>query len=286
MKKFDITICVNPKARQAQGSTGEQIKKLLIKAGLSCNSLNPARLKDAPEHALGSTLIAVGGDGTVNCVAAAAIKHDRKLGVVPQGTFNHFAKDIGLPLDIEAAVAVIVRAKTKSIDFGMVNDQIFLNNSVIGFYPLIVSKKEQLRARYGKWPALLVSAYKVLTKAKSYHVVMTINGKELALKTMMVMVANNKYDLTGIGLANRSHIDQGQLYVYVIKPQRLVNMLGVSVRLLAGRAKGSDFDRYNASELHISCAKANLRVALDGETTSLSTPLHYKIQHQALRVVC
>lgn len=286
MKKFDITICVNPKAKQAQGSTGEQIKKLLISAGLSCNSLNPAHLKDTPEHALGSTLIAVGGDGTVNSVAAVAIKHNRKLGVVPQGTFNHFAKDVGLPMDIEAAVAVIVRGKTRSIDFGVVNDHVFLNNSVIGFYPLLVAKKEQLRPRYGKWPALVVSGYKVLTTAKNYHVVVAINGKELKLKTMMVLVANNKYDLTGIGLASRNRIDQGQLYVYVIKPQRLISMLRVSIRLLAGRAKSNDFDRYNASELSVELNKSSVRVALDGEVTNLATPLRYTSQSKALRVVC
>ncbi len=90
-----------------------------------------------------SVLAAAGGDGTVSTVAATAVKLDRTLGIIPAGTLNHFAKDTGIPLNIEEAVSVLKSGITALIDTGEINGRIFLNNSSIGLYPKVVKKREK-----------------------------------------------------------------------------------------------------------------------------------------------
>src|SRR6266850_4101350 len=109
-------------------------------------------------------VVAAGGDGTVNGVASALAGSNTPLGVIPLGTLNHFAKDLHLPLDLDAAVSVIAARHVKKVDVGVVNDRVFVNNSSIGVYPSIVVEREELRRRrgYGKWRALAVATAHVL----------------------------------------------------------------------------------------------------------------------------
>ena len=101
-----------------------------------------------------AVVVAGGGDGTVNAVASILLGRDMALGVLPLGTLNHFAKDLGIPLDIEAATRTIFQGRQVSVDVGEVNDRIFLNNSSLGIYPRIVRYREAQRAQgQNKWIA-------------------------------------------------------------------------------------------------------------------------------------
>ena len=92
-------------------------------------------------------IVAGGGDGTINAVAAAVIDSNKTLGILPLGTMNHLAKDLGLPLDVEGAVKTIIEGEVVHIDVGKVNDHIFLNNSSLGLYPNIVREREKHQDR-------------------------------------------------------------------------------------------------------------------------------------------
>jgi diacylglycerol kinase family enzyme len=95
-------------------------------------------------------IVAGGGDGTLNAVAAATIDSGKTLGVLPLGTLNHFAKDLGIPLDLEGAVGAIVAGHAVRVDVGEVNGHLFLNNASLGLYPRIVRERErQQRAGNG-----------------------------------------------------------------------------------------------------------------------------------------
>src|SRR5205085_4914339 len=99
------------------------------------------------------TIVAAGGDGTINAVAAEVADSGRTLGVLPLGTLNHFAKDLGIPLDLERAVQVITRGRVAPVDVAEVNGRVFVNNSSLGIYPHIVSMRrhQQERLARGKW---------------------------------------------------------------------------------------------------------------------------------------
>lgn len=121
----------------------------------------------APEAA-GSdadVVVAGGGDGTVNTVAAALAGTDKRLGVLPLGTLNHFARDLGLPLDLAGAVAVIAAGHTESVDVGRVNHSIFINNASIGMYSRVVLVREAQRRRgWSKWLAMALAMLKVFRR--------------------------------------------------------------------------------------------------------------------------
>ena len=81
------------------------------------------------------TVVAGGGDGTISSVAAALIGKDKRLGILPFGTMNHFAKDLFIPLELEGAIGTIVAGHETKVDVGEVNGEIFINNSSLGLYP-------------------------------------------------------------------------------------------------------------------------------------------------------
>jgi len=104
-------------------------------------------------------LVAGGGDGTINAVASQIVGTGKKLGVLPLGTLNHFAKDIRIPMDIEEAARVIIGGRTAEIDVGEVNGLLFLNNSSLGLYPSLVRDREAKQRRgFAKWLAFLGAA--------------------------------------------------------------------------------------------------------------------------------
>lgn len=122
-------------------------------------------------------LVAGGGDGTVSSVAHALVGSDAAMGVLPLGTLNHFARDLGLPLDIEAAARVIATRQTLCVDVGEVNGRSFVNNSSLGLYARLVAETTK-RERSGlyRWIAHAVAAVRVWSRYyRRLHV--TLRGK-------------------------------------------------------------------------------------------------------------
>jgi len=101
-------------------------------------------------------IIVGGGDGTISAAAAELADAGTRLGILPLGTLNHFAKDLNLPISIDDAVGVIATGETRCVDVGEVNGHIFINNSSIGIYPYLVLDRERKQRRQGlsKWPAM------------------------------------------------------------------------------------------------------------------------------------
>ena len=104
------------------------------------------------------TIVAGGGDGTVNSIAAVLAGSEKTFGVLPFGTLNHFAKDLHIPLDLPGAVRTIIEHHVTAVDVGEVNGRVFVNNSSLGIYPHIVHRRavEQVRLKLGKWSAFCV----------------------------------------------------------------------------------------------------------------------------------
>ncbi|MEO7242957.1 MAG: diacylglycerol kinase family protein, partial [Variovorax sp.] len=123
-------------------------------------------------------VVAGGGDGTVSSVAAALAGSDITLGVLPLGTLNHFAKDLGLPLELDAAVRCIVAGQSTRVDVGEVNGRVFINNSSLGLYPDIVRERERQQKRIGrgKWPALLWASVSALRRYPFLDVRLNVQG--------------------------------------------------------------------------------------------------------------
>ena len=234
-----------------------------------------------------SIVAAGGGDGTVNSVVAGILGSSSALGVLPLGTLNHFAKDLGIPSDLPQAVAIIAAGHVGEIDIGFVNDAVFVNNSSIGIYPSIVEAREALRAEgHRKWPAMAIATLRVLRRSRGVTVTIEIDGGQRTLRTPFVFVGNNEYRIDGIGIGSRERLDDGRLFVYLAPRLRARHLPLLLLKALAGRARQSgDFTIVPATELWIEMSKTrHLRVAVDGDVRTLRTPLHSRAGPKSLRV--
>lgn len=234
-------------------------------------------------------IVAAGGDGTVSAVAGALIGHTIPLAVIPLGTLNHFAKDIGMPVgDLADAVRAIAAYQTKRIDVGELNGRIFINNSSIGLYPEIVLVRDAVRRTTGtgKWSAMVRAAARVLRRFPLLRVRIATRERVLIAKTPFVFIGNNAYTLNLFELGGRAALDRGQLSLYMVRSTSRLKMFWLMVRAILQRLDAiADFEAHAISEAVVGTGKRLLKVALDGEVQMMAPPLHYRSRPQALRIV-
>jgi diacylglycerol kinase family enzyme len=251
-----------------------------------------AAMTDAARQALDSGMpivVAGGGDGTINAVASVLVGTGVAFGVLPLGTLNHFAKDVGIPLVLGAAVANIAHGVRKNVDVGTVNGQIFLNNSSLGLYPDIVRdrEKQQTRLGRGKWLAAAWATIGALRRYPFLSVRLTLDDGQLqARRTPFVFIGNNEYTMQGFSIGARARLDTGKLSLYVAQRPGRLGLLRLGWCALWGRlAQERDFDVLSAQSLDIETRHKRIRVATDGEVTIMATPLRYTIRPGALSVI-
>lgn len=233
------------------------------------------------------TIVAGGGDGTINAVASALIDTDKTLGVLPLGTLNHFAKDLKIPLDLEGAVKTIIANHVVSVDAGEVNGYIFLNNSSLGLYPRLVHEREQKqRLGHGKWPAFVWAAFSVMRRYPLLDVRFRVDGKEISSRTPFVFVGNNEYEMENFNIGGRARLDAGELSLYFSHRMRRLGLLGLALRALFRRVDNAqEFVRMRATEFSIETKRSSIRVATDGEVMMMTPPLRYRVRPGALKVI-
>lgn len=233
-------------------------------------------------------ITASGGDGTINGVAAIIKNSDAALGVIPSGTFNHFAKDAGIPLGFEEAVLNLVNGQVAFIDYGSVNDKIFLNNSSIGQYPITVLAREvgRKRTNINKKLAMVLASIKTALKYPLIEIAVDSQSEAEAIKTPLVFIGNNYYDMSPLSIGKRRGLDSGKLYAYGSKCTNLFCSLHLSILALFNMSKlSSKFELVPFTDAVINSKSKRLPIAVDGEIYRMNTPLHYKMNHRALKVI-
>ena len=232
-------------------------------------------------------IVAAGGDGTVNSVAAAVIDSDKILGVLPLGTLNHFARDLGIPFDLEEAARTIIDGHTIAVDAAEVNNRIFINNSSLGLYPMIVREREK-RERLGfrKWPAFVWATLHALRRNPFLDVRLRVNGTLLDRTTPFVFVGNNEYAMDLFNIGMRDRLDRGVLSIYITHGTSRLKLIALALRAVVGRLRNDkDFLALRSNEVQIHTARKRVRVAFDGEIEVMAAPLQYRIRSRALRVI-
>lgn len=215
-------------------------------------------LETSPGRAVG----AVGGDGTVNAVAAIAHRAGVPLVVVPGGTLNHFARDLGVGSADEAAAAVR-EGSAINVDLATIAGKPFLNTASFGTYGELVDARERLERRIGKWPALVVALVHVLRTAQPMDV--EVDGRRRRL--WMVFVGNCRYEPPGFAPSWRPRLDDGALDVRVVDAAAPWARLSLVVAVLTGRlARCRAYETWTATEVTVRSLDGPLRLAHDGET--------------------
>jgi len=245
------------------------------------------------EAAGASIAVAAGGDGTVNAVAAAVLGTPARLGVIPLGTLNHFAKDLAIPLELEPAVQTIACGRVAAIDVGEVNGRVFVNNSSLGLYASLVQARAAYQARgHSKWSAFFLAAKLVVKTQHRLAVRVEAEGEATVWRTPFLMIGNNAYDVSGLRIAGRSRLDAGQLVAYLAPRIHVRDVPATLIKEWIGRLFRKDgtssdaFETIAAPEFWIETRhRRPVDVAVDGEVVTLSQPLHYRSRPRALNVL-
>lgn len=234
-----------------------------------------------------SLLVAGGGDGTVSSIARIAVESEVPLGVLPLGTLNHFARDAGVPLELEAALDVIVEGREARLDVGEVNGYRFLNNVSLGIYPRIVELRER-RQRRGmpKWLALLWASMMVLRHSPFVVAHLLIDGRPAVRRTPCIVVSNNAYRLVGLRATARETLTGGRLAVYNLRASPRRALLRLAWLVLLGRVERSaELEVALVTELAVKTSRKRVRAGADGELVDFESPLAFRTLPRALRVL-
>ena len=239
--------------------------------------------------AQGRTLfIAAGGDGTVNTVIQGLVQHpDAAVAVIPTGTYNHFARDLGIPLDWERALEVALHGRRRTIDTGRANDRFFVNNISIGLYPDLVRRREEKGRDYPRWKARLYAIYMTMRKYRHVNLAIESEHHQEHVRTHVFMVSNNSYDLSRIGIdVGRARLEEGRLCVYWLPHLSRWKLMRFVARYLAGRVRETPgFRSFRTSRMKVYSSRPLLRAGIDGEVVTLASPVTITIVPQSLDVL-
>jgi diacylglycerol kinase family enzyme len=237
----------------------------------------------------GAKLIIVGGgDGSVSAAAQAVAGSKAALGILPLGTLNHLARDLRLPFQLKQAAAAIATGRPRSIDVAEVNGQMFVNNAAIGLYPLMVLDRESQQERLGRSKRLAMLVASLRTMVRFHHQRLTLSGDggEARVDTPLLFVGNNDYRLAMPGAGRRERLDGGKLCVMVMRKKGLPGFLAAVSRALLGITREDDMVRLDHVEhLRVDSGRSSITLALDGETSRMKPPLHFRIRKRALKIM-
>ena len=232
-------------------------------------------------------VVAGGGDGTVNAVAGKLAGTNIALGVLPIGTLNHFAKDVGLPLNLEAAVRNLFTGQLAHVDVGEVNGRVFVNNSGVGFYPHFVrQREEQERLGHVKRVAFMLALRALMRRYFRLRIKLHMDQAEaLDHLTPFLFVGNNRYHTCGLEIGTRSTLNSGRLWICTVPSHGRRNIARVALRALLGHVIDAELNAFEAEEIWVEPRTPRVNVSIDGEVTIMDAPLHYKIRPRALSVI-
>jgi len=293
MKTLHVIVNKNGGTAARMGDTliGE-LEKAFAQASATADvaALDGKQIPEAIEAAARSgRVIVAGGDGTAAGAAQILAGSDTELGLLPLGTLNHLARDLGIPAELGEAAKVAVHGQPVAIDVGEVNGQVFVNNASIGLYPLMVRKREGLRRAKGwpKWLSTLPAAFAVLERVPHHRLRLDWGKGERAIVTPLLFVGNNVYSLDRGEVGKRGTLAGGKLSVYAVTHRRRAALIWFALRALVGRAERSlDFEALGECEtLTVSSISGSIEIALDGELRRMDSPLEFRIRAGALTVM-
>src|SRR6202040_819572 len=262
---------VREKLSKIISENGAQARILVASSGAEVPELARRAVKENSE-----VIVAGGGDGTINAVANELMGSSITLGILPLGTFNHFAKDLHIPQDLEGAARNLFTGRAVPVDVGEVNGRIFLNNSSLGIYPRMVRHCEELQKKTkgrNKWVAFAQASVSVMRHYSLLRVRLLLHGEELVRKRPLVFIGTNRYEMEGLNIGERRRLDAGELFLFVAKRTGRVDLLRLAFRALFGRLhEAGDFDALITKQFSIQTRRPQASVSTDGEVNQMNTP--------------
>lgn len=260
---------------------------------------NPAQIAQlalravALAYASAGVVVAAGGDGTINAVASAVLAGAARgevcaFGVLPQGTFNYFGRAHGIAQNTEAAARALLRGSVQTVQVGLVNGQVFLVNASVGLYPKLLEDREAWKQQFGRSRFVaLVSGIATLLQARGQlNLRIESAGKAASLRTPTLFVGNNRLQLVqaGIDAQQAEAVRQGQMAAVAVRPIGTLALFGLLLRGVLGRlGEAENIRSFTFRRLTVTPRRMKrIKVATDGETRWMATPLRFEVSPQPL----
>jgi diacylglycerol kinase family enzyme len=235
-----------------------------------------------------TAVVAVGGDGTLNTVAQAAHAAGCAMGVVPQGTFNYFARTHGIPADATEAVRLLLRAAPAPVQVAGVNDRVFLVNASLGLYPDLLEDREAYKARFGRsrWVAFVAACATLLRAQRRLRLHIELGDTVRDVQTLTLFVGNNRLQLRQFGAEPEDTLvgtpGDGSMAALVLRPIGTLSMMGLMLHGAMGRlGEAAGVERFEFEHLVVRPTlpqgRRGVKVAFDGEVTMMRAPLDFRV---------
>ena len=291
----EVVVCVNRSSGGAARGEKEadDIRQALATAGITARVelLAGGGIAEHARRAVeqkADMFIVGGGDGSVSAAAGELAGSGTALGILPLGTLNHFARDLGIPPKLDEAAALIARGSARQVDVAETNGRIFVNNSAIGLYPLMVIDRDLQRKRRGrsKRLAMLVASARILVRFGKYRLALTVNDREAVIDTPLLFVGNNDYRIDIGAPGRRESLEDGKLSVFVMRKKTRAGFIAATLRALFNRTRPDDMVRLDdVDRLLVASRRSSLAVSVDGEVQRMQPPLDYRVRKGALKVI-
>ncbi len=250
---------------------------------------NPASIASVSAKAValarekGGVVVAAGGDGTINAVAAAVLRSGCAFGVLPQGTFNYFGRANAIPQDTRAAATALLGASISPVTVGEVNGRVFLVNASLGLYPQLLEDREAWKRQFGRSRLVaFASGLATIFKARGQlRLEVELAGKSTTLRTPTLFIGNNHLQLAQVGI-DASHteaVKRGELAAVAVRPTGTLALLGLLARGVIGRlGDAENIDSFSFRKLKVALrSRRKVKVATDGEITWMTPPLVFQV---------
>ncbi|MDB5705599.1 MAG: diacylglycerol kinase family lipid kinase [Sphingomonas bacterium] len=291
-----ITVIVNG-GSGAAAKAGDGLADTLTAAFAKAGAVADIRIVEGDkiadtvrEASKAGRIVVAGGDGTIAGAVQALEGIDCKLALLPLGTLNHLARDLGIPADLDEAAVLAVSGEARRIDLGTVNDIRFVNNASIGLYPSMVRRRDALRERHGwpKWVATIPAAWRTLGEFREHRMRLDLGEDERRVAAPLLFVGNNRYELDAGRVGCRASLSEGVLSVFVVAKHSRAQLIWFGLRAIVGRADPhADFVTLgDRTALTVEIDDDRIEIALDGELRQLASPLRFEILPGAMSVVC
>ena len=291
----------------AAGSKGANEKREAIESALQaagrqgellfCDAPDLPRMASeaaAKAKASGTAVVAVGGDGTINTVAQAAHAARCPMGVVPQGTFNYFARTHGIPADAAQAAQQLLGWTPQPVQVAAVNDRVFLVNASLGLYPDLLEDREAFKARFGRsrLVALIAGGLTLLRAQRRLDLHIELGASANDVRALTLFIGNNRLQLQQLGVGPEPSLDtgamDGRITAVMLRPIGTLAMIMLMLRGAMGTlgeaqsVERFEFERMVVKTARLPPGRRGVKVAFDGEVTRLRPPLDFRVLDQPL----
>lgn len=301
LPEIDPTSSLQFIVNAAAGSSDAEAKREIVEAALRAGGRRGDLLFCSPAELIGvshqaatraiatrTAVVAVGGDGTLNTVAQAAHAAGCAMGVVPQGTFNYFARTHGIPADPADAVRQLLLSVPAPVQVAGINDRVFLVNASLGLYPELLEDREAYKARFGRsrWVAFVAACATLLRAQRRLRLHIEMGGKVRDMQTLTLFVGNNRLQLQQFGAKPDDTLagtpGDGSMAALVLRPIGTLSMIGLMLHGAMGRlGEAAGVERFEFEHLVVRPTlpqgRSGVKVAFDGEVTMMRAPLDFRV---------